>query len=278
LNAPGRNAGAVADLTLAFLLMLARKLAPASEFLRDESITAGNMRRMGPAFRELRGRELWGKTVGLVGFGAVGRAVAKRLEPFGVHVLVFDPFVATGAVAAAGASARSLDELLAASDFVSLHAPVTDDTRGLIDAAAFARMRPGAAFVNTARAALVDEPALVEALRSEHLSGAALDVFAVEPPGADHPLLQLPGVIATPHVGGNTFEVPAHQGRIIAQDLARLVRGGRPKALLNPEVLEEFDWHAPRRVPTADELRELKKGQAPAVSDLARDAAPPQHK
>ena len=271
LYAPGRNADAVADLTVAFLLMLARKLPKATAFLHEPGAEAGDMARMGLAFTTLQGRELWQKTVGLIGLGAVGRGVAKRLAAFGTHVIVYDPYVRPEQVILADAEPVGLDELLRRSDFVSLHAPVTDETRGLIGAAELARMQPGACLVNTARAALVDEDALAEALRSGHLGGAALDVFSVEPPGPDHPLLMLDNVIGTPHVGGNTADVATHQGRIVAADLRRLLYGERPQHVLNPEVLSGFDWSTPRPTPTAEALAALSGRPAPAVSDLQRD-------
>jgi sugar (pentulose or hexulose) kinase/phosphoglycerate dehydrogenase-like enzyme/ribulose-5-phosphate 4-epimerase/fuculose-1-phosphate aldolase/putative sterol carrier protein len=271
LFAPGRNSVAVADLTVAFILALARKLVPAAQFLKDESVTAGNMAKMGQAFTQLQGKELWHKTIGLIGIGAVGRMVAKRLQGFEARIIAADPFATPESAALAGVELVSLDTLLRESDFISIHAAVTPATLNMIGKAEFAKMKKGAFFINTARAQLVDEAALIDALQGDNLAGAGLDTFLQEPPGFDHPLVKNPKVLSAPHSAGNTFEVAQHQGADVSAALLQLVNGEKPRACLNPEVLKDFNWDKPRKQPTPTEVEALLRKPPPGVTDLQRD-------
>lgn len=266
VNTPGRNADAVADLAVAFMIMLARTMPESERFLKESGIREGDLAAMGRAYMLLRGRELWRKTVGLVGLGSVGRAVAARLRGFGARVLFCDPGLASGDGAPVSAEKAGFEELLEQSDFVSLHAPAGGETRALMDRDAFARMKEGAFFINTARASLVDGAALAEALESGGLGGAALDVFEVEPPGSDDRLVSMGNVIATPHIGGNTEEIAAHQGALVADQLKRLLSGERPDHLVNPEVLEKFSWAGPRPEPPEGERNRLAAKEKPTMT------------
>jgi phosphoglycerate dehydrogenase-like enzyme len=184
----GANARSVAELAIALLLALARSVPH-----HDRSVRTGTWARR-------TGIELAGKRLGIVGYGAVGREVSRIAQALGMHVVAHDPFVAEADV-----SLLDLDELLATSDAVSLHVPLDNTTRGLIDAAALGKMRPGALLVNTARGDIIDEAALADSLTSGALGGAALDTFSREPP-AGSPLLALETFIASPHAGSATTE------------------------------------------------------------------------
>jgi len=265
-NTPGRNSGAVADLAVGFMIMLARKLPGAATFLKQSGGEAGDLLRMAQAYEEYQGSELWRKTVGLVGLGNVGTRVAARLCPFGAKVIFYDPGIDAAEGVLAGAEKVSFEELLRRSDFVSVHAPATAASEKLMDREAFSRMKEGAFFINTARASLVDDEALAEALESGKLAGAALDVFTVEPPAADNRLAGREDVIATPHIGGNTREIGAHQGDIAADQLRKLLRGASPDHILNPGVLEGFAWEGPRREPPPEVLESLARNPKPSIT------------
>lgn len=225
LNAPGRNADAVAEMALALLFALNRHVLRA-----DQDVRAGRVYADGTIpYQRFRAWELNGQTAGLVGLGAVGRALRWRLQGLGLRTIAFDPYNAE--------ATHSLEDLLAESDIVSMHAPVTSETSGMIGATQFAAMKPGAVFLNTARAQLHDTDALVESLRSGHLAGAGLDHFVGETLPTDHPLAGLPNVVLTPHIGGATYDTEARQAAMIADDLERLLGGTAPKFVINPEVV-----------------------------------------
>jgi D-3-phosphoglycerate dehydrogenase / 2-oxoglutarate reductase len=218
VTAPGRNAEAVADLTLAFLVMLARGIPIAQRFLDG----GGRLKDNWEGARFI-GSDLRGHALGLVGFGNVGHRVALRARAFGVRVLAFDPYVRAAPDGVEWVD--DLDELLALADFVSLHARATRENANLFDAARFARMKPGACFVNTARESLVDEQALDAALASGHLAGAALDVVHTSTATGRHPLLRHENVVMTPHIGGATRETLAQGAEIVVGEIARFAAG-----------------------------------------------------
>jgi D-3-phosphoglycerate dehydrogenase / 2-oxoglutarate reductase len=225
LRAPGRNADAVAELAIALLLAVDRGVVRA-----DRDVREGQSYRDGTIpYQRYRAWQIAGRTAGLVGLGAVGRATRWRLEGLGMRVIAYDPY--------APEATHSLDDLLAESDVVSMHAAVTPETEGLIGAEQFARMRDGAIFVNSARALLHDTDALVAALESGKLAGAGLDHFVGEHLDIDHPLCAMPNVVLTPHIGGATFDTEVNHSKLIADGLATLLAGGRPDNLVNPEVL-----------------------------------------
>jgi D-3-phosphoglycerate dehydrogenase len=226
LHAPGRNADGVAEMAIALLLAANRHvLRGHNDVLTGEVFSGGTI-----PYQRFRAWQLSGRTAGLVGLGAVGRALRWRLQGLGMEVLSFDPY-------APDATHKDLASLLAAADVVSMHAAVTPETLGMIGAEQFAQMRDGAIFLNTARAALHDTDALVDALRSGKLAGAGLDHFEGEMLPAGHPLLELPTAVLTPHIGGATYDTEANHTTIIADDLERLLSGGRPNHCANKEVL-----------------------------------------
>jgi phosphoglycerate dehydrogenase-like enzyme len=237
LFAPGRNADAVADLTLAFMLALARNLYTVNALLKSGQLTFTGTKDYLTAYTTYGGFELGGVTVGVVGFGAIGRRVVQRLHAFGSRVLVYDPFVDPDAVRHAGAEPTALDDVLRQADMFTLHCPDTPDNVGLIGADRIRSMKRGAYFLNLARAAIVDDDALYDALRSGHLAGAALDVFADEPVRVENRYVQLPNVLVSPHLGGATRDVVRHQTDLIVDGIEAWLRGERPLHLANPDVL-----------------------------------------
>jgi D-3-phosphoglycerate dehydrogenase / 2-oxoglutarate reductase len=230
-NNSGPGAEAVAEHALGFMLDLAKKITAADRMLRA-----------GPLLDRLvlRGSQLAGKTLGVVGLGAIGGRLVELCAPFGMEVLVFDPYIDASHVAARGLRAVELPELLARSDFVQVTCPLTNETEGLIGKSEFAAMKPSAFFITTARGPVHDEGALLEALVSGGIAGAGLDVFHEEPPRYDNPLLSLDNVIATPHTAGITVEAVRDIAVATATQWQTIFGGGRPPRLLNPEVWPHY--------------------------------------
>ena len=224
LFTPGRNAEAVAELTVALLFAVNRRIIPADRDVRTGRVFTDTL-----PYQRYRAELLAGRTFGIVGLGAVGRAVRRRMEGLGLHVIAHDPFV--------DEARHSLDELLAGADIVSMHAPAGAGTAHMMGAPQFAAMRPGAVYLNTARAVLHDMDALVAALESGHLGGCGLDHFDGEQLPAGHPLTERDDVVLTPHIGGASHHTEQVQASMVAADLRRLLAGERPDHIANPEVL-----------------------------------------
>jgi D-3-phosphoglycerate dehydrogenase len=227
LYSPGHNSPSVAEFTIALMLALIKRIPLAHQCLR-QGVWRGDLYRY-----DMGNQNLSRMTVGLIGFGAIGRIVHDLLRHFGSRVLVHDPFVQP----AEGLELVPLEELLRSSDIVSLHARVTPQTRGMMGAPQFALMKPGSFFLNTARGPLVDYEALYDALAGGHLAGAALDCFDREPPAAGDRLLALENVVLTPHIAGAS-KLTAHRAAgAVAQDVQRLLQGRQPLSCMNRQVL-----------------------------------------
>lgn len=226
VNTPGRNASAVAEFTIAAILAETRLIRAGHEALR-QGIWRGDLYRFDKIDAELS--EM---TVGLIGYGHIGTRVVKLLKPFGCRILVADPYrVLSPEDTADGVQAVDLDTLLRESDVVSLHARVTEETKGFLAAPQFARMKPGAYFINTARGPMVNYDDLYHALKSRHVRGAMLETFWLEPPPPETPLLKLDNVTLTPHIAGASTTTVRIAARMIAEEIRRHAAGEQP---LNP--------------------------------------------
>jgi D-3-phosphoglycerate dehydrogenase len=215
MNTPGANAVAVAEHTFGLMLAMARHIPRA-----NATMHAAKWEK-----KSLQGWELRGKTLGIVGLGRIGMEVAKRGVAFGMDVVAHDPFVSSTATRSLGIKLAERDEVFAAADYLSLHVGLTPQTTGMINAEALARMKPGVRIVNCARGELIDEAALAAAFQSGHIAGAALDVFAEEPP-KNSPLLALENVLLTPHIAGSTYEAQEAVGYQIALQVKEYLKRG----------------------------------------------------
>ena len=229
-NTPGVLDETTADFAWALMMAVARRLVEADQYVR-----AGNWK--GWDFDQFCGTDVWGKTVGIVGFGRIGRAVARRAAGFGMKVIYHSRTRAAGDIEKElHAEYRDLNALLAEADFVTLHVPLNGDTRQMFDAPKLFRMKPTAFLINTSRGPVVDEAALVHALESRKIAGAGLDVFEQEP--FVHPGLKRPNVVLAPHLGSASNETRGKMALVAAQNIVALFQGQRPPNMLNPEVIK----------------------------------------
>jgi phosphoglycerate dehydrogenase-like enzyme len=229
-HAPGRNTNAVAEITIAAMLTLARRIPQAHGL-----VSGGGWRQPAQGYRDLRGREIRDSTVGLVGFGQIGREVARLSNALGARVLVHDPLVPARQVQALGAAPVSLGEVCARADFVTLHVPDTEATQYLVDASFLAAMQPHAYLINTGAGNATDPAALAEALHAGRIAGAALDVFEGHPLPQSSPLMAAPNLLLTPHIGGATEETIVRHSRMIADEIERWLDGVPLQHLINTD-------------------------------------------
>jgi D-3-phosphoglycerate dehydrogenase / 2-oxoglutarate reductase len=216
-NTPGVNADAVAELAIGLIFALARSIPVADRAAREG------------AWPSMRGIEVRGKTIGILGLGHIGRAVARRAIGLGCTVLAYDPYVDPQAGSELGVGLASQDEVVTQADFLTLHLPAVAGSHGLVNHDFLARMRKGSYLVNTARGELVVEDDLLQALEAGHLGGAALDTLRHEPPDSNYPLLHRPDVIITPHMGARTVEATTAMGRTAVRDLLAVLSGDVPQ-------------------------------------------------
>jgi len=228
VNAPGANADSVAELVIGFIVALLRRVPEGDRHVRERG-----------GWREDRfvGRELRGRVLGLVGIGNVGGRVARLAQAFGARVITCDPYIDPAAIPA-GVQRFDYEELLRQADIISFHVPLSEETTNMLDARTLRLTKPGVYVLNTSRGGVVNEDALADGLASGQVAGAALDVFAVEPPTKSRPrVLDQPNLIASPHIGGSTVESLENVARVAAEEIALFLRGGTPRYVVNAKVL-----------------------------------------
>jgi D-3-phosphoglycerate dehydrogenase len=259
MNAPDGNTITTAEHTIALLVALARSVAQA-----NQSLKAGNWKR-----KQFIGVELQGKTLGIIGLGRIGRAVASRAHAFGMKIVGHDPFIAPDQTRDLEIEVANLDEVFARADFLTVHTPLTAETRGIVGPEAFKKMKKGVRVINCARGGLVDEGALYDAIKSGIVAGAALDVFEQEPPPGDHPLLALDEVIATPHLGASTTEAQEGVAFTVAEQVRDYLLTGALRGSVNVPAIDQKQLASLR--PYLELAESLGRFQAQLVDGAVRE-------
>ena len=250
INCPGRNCDTVADFTMGLMISLARGIAKSHKQIKDEIITdekdydengfcKGDVNWVGDtpekfAYLQYKGPTLSGKTLSLIGYGAIAREVAKRALASDMEVIAYDPYVNEEKIEH-NVSLVSLEKALSTGDFISIHLPVTSETKGMLDEKKLKLMKSDAFFINTARAAVLDYEFLIELLEDKKINGAAFDVYPVEPLPPGHPLIKLNNVVLTPHIGGASLDPYQRSYRMLIEDIKNFLNGESFERLFNPE-------------------------------------------
>ncbi len=233
LNQAGGNREAVAEHALGMLIALSKRIPETNQVMRRERLVDRVA---------YMGNDVHGKTIGIIGLGNVGSRIAQLCRGlFAMQVLAYDPYLSAAVCTERGAEKVALDDLMRRSDFVSINCPLTAESRGMVGAAQFALMRPGAFFITTARGHIHDEDALAEALRTKRIAGAGLDVWATEPPPQEHPLLRFDNVLVSPHTAGVTRETRYNMGKIAAEQVLDALDGKPVARIVNPEVWPAYE-------------------------------------
>jgi phosphoglycerate dehydrogenase-like enzyme len=233
VNAPRRNAQAVAEHALGLMMALARNIPASHEYTKQ-----GHWQDPTEPYLSMRGVELGGKTLGIIGLGAIGRHLAKIVTGIGMSVVAYDPYASDPPQVV---QMSELGKLMSTSDFISVHVPLNSDTDSLVDAGMLSRMKQSSYLINCSDSAVIELEPLVGILRDKKIAGAAFDVFETHPIAPDNPLLKLDNVILTPHIGGATDETIERHSRMMTDDIIRFLDGQRPVNLVNPEAWEEHD-------------------------------------
>ncbi|MHA1312006.1 MAG: NAD(P)-dependent oxidoreductase [Candidatus Helarchaeota archaeon] len=241
INTPGRNASSVAELTIALMINLIRRIIISNNLVKNKKY---DNQLQFEQYTKYRGFTLEDKKIGIIGLGAVGFEVAKRLQCFGPDLYIFDPYVAEEKIEKIKGKRVELETLMAESDIITIHAPVTKETIGMINKDMISLIKPTTYLINTARSDLVDEDALIDALINKKIAGLALDVYKKEPLSRRSPLLKLPSdlnVILTSHIGGATYNTIVNHSKMIVENIKLYLDGRVPKNVYNKDVLTKFN-------------------------------------